>query len=45
MITIAQCRNILGKRYEGCTDREIEIIRDWLYKLADLEESFKTVEK
>lgn len=37
MVTVAQCRKILGRRYEKCTDMEIQMIREWLYKLAEIE--------
>ena len=37
MIPISQCRKILGKRYESCTDKQIEKIRELLYKLAKMD--------
>lgn len=35
-ISIAECRKVLGKRFEKCTDEEITDIRDWLYKMAKI---------
>lgn len=35
-ISIAQCRKILGKKFETFTDKEIMDIEDWLYKMAKI---------
>lgn len=35
-ISIPQCRKVLGKKFETCTDKEIMDIRDWLYKMAKI---------
>lgn len=35
-ISITQCRKVLGKKFETCTDKEITDIRDWLYKMAKI---------
>ncbi len=37
MLTIAECRRILGKRFQNYTDKQIEMIREWLYKLANMD--------
>lgn len=34
MLTIAECRKILGLKYKHCTDKQIEQIRELLYKFA-----------
>lgn len=36
MLTVTQCRKILGERFKNCTDQQIEMIRDFLYKLVKL---------
>lgn len=36
MLSVKECREILGKNYENCTDEEILKIRDWLMKLVKL---------
>lgn len=37
MLSLSECRKILGKKYENCTDQQIKQIRNWLYKIAELE--------
>lgn len=37
MLTITECRKLLGKQYELCTDEQIEKIRAFLYKLAEID--------
>lgn len=34
MLTIAECRKVLGFKYDHYTDKQIEMLRDWLTKLA-----------
>ncbi len=34
MLTVAECRKVLGKKFENYTDEQIEQLRDWLTKLA-----------
>jgi hypothetical protein len=34
MLTIAECRKILGNKFRNYTDEQIEQLRDWLTKLA-----------
>lgn len=34
MLTVAECRKVLGKKFESYTDEQIEQLRDWLTKLA-----------
>jgi hypothetical protein len=36
-ISIAECRRILGKKYEKCTDEQILAIRELLYDFAELD--------
>lgn len=36
IISIAECRKILGKKFEKCTDEEIMRIRDWLHKMVKI---------
>ena len=36
MLSVSECRKILGKKYESCTDKEIEQIREWVYLIADV---------
>jgi len=37
MISVKACRKILGNKYREYTDKQIEQIRNWLYKLARME--------
>ena len=37
MLTIAECRKILGDKYKNCTDKQIEAIRALLYKFAQMD--------
>ncbi len=37
MLSISECRKILGKKYENCTDQQIKQIREWLYTIAKLQ--------
>jgi membrane-bound acyltransferase YfiQ involved in biofilm formation len=37
MLTIAECRKVLGKNYEKYTDQQIELLRNWLYKIVKME--------
>lgn len=37
MLSISECRKILGKKYENCTDQQIKQIREWLYSIAKLQ--------
>lgn len=37
MLSLSECRKILGKKYENCTDQQIKQIRDWVYLIADLQ--------
>ncbi len=37
MLTLSECRKILGQKFESCTDQQIIQIRDWLYSIAKLE--------
>jgi len=39
MLTIEECRKILGKKYKNCTDKQIKAIREWLYTLAKIDGS------
>ena len=36
MLSIKECRKILGKKYSECTDEQILSIRDWLTELAKI---------
>lgn len=36
MLTIVECRKILGKKYEKFTDEQIEKIRDWVYMIVQI---------
>jgi hypothetical protein len=38
MISLKECRKILGEKYMNCTDEEIISIRDWLTELAKIAE-------
>lgn len=37
MLTIKKCRELLGKRFQNCTDEQIRKIVRFLYKLAELD--------
>lgn len=37
MLTIAECRKILGNKYTHCTDKQIEMIRALLYEFAKMD--------
>ncbi len=37
MLSLAECRKILGKKYEHYTDKQIERIREWLHQIAELQ--------
>jgi hypothetical protein len=37
MLTIAECRKILGNKYKNCTDKQIEMIRELLYLFAEMD--------
>lgn len=45
MLSLSECRKILGKKYESCTDEQIKKIRDWLYLIVGLEMQGLTKEK
>lgn len=36
MLTVNECKEILGSEAEGLTDEEIILIRDWLSMVADI---------
>lgn len=36
MLSIKECRNLLGEKYSDCSDEEILSIRDWLTELAKI---------
>ncbi|MFT6502915.1 MAG: hypothetical protein ACJASQ_003047 [Crocinitomicaceae bacterium] len=38
MLSIKECRKILGEKYNDCTDEQILSIRDWLTELAKISE-------
>jgi len=35
--SVAKCRQILGKKYDNCTDEQIIKIRDFLYMLVQMD--------
>jgi hypothetical protein len=37
MLSIKECRKVLGNKYKNYTDKQIKAIRDWLYRITDLE--------
>ncbi len=37
MLSLSECRKILGKKFEHCTDQQIKQIRNWLYQIVGLE--------
>jgi hypothetical protein len=37
MLSIAECRKILGKKFQNCTDQQIEKIRELLSQFAKME--------
>lgn len=37
MLTVAECRKILGNKYKHCTDKQIEKIRELLYEFAKMD--------
>ncbi len=37
MLSLLECRKILGKKYENYTDQEISKILNWLYQLSEFE--------
>lgn len=37
MLSIKECRKVLGKKYKNYTDKQIKMIRDWLYKITEME--------
>lgn len=37
MLTIAECRKILGIKYKHYTDKQIEMIRELLYSFAKMD--------
>ena len=37
MLTILECRKILGDKYKNHTDKQIELIRAQLYKFAKMD--------
>ena len=37
MLTIAECRKILGEKYKNYTDKQIEAIRNFLYRFAQID--------
>lgn len=37
MLSLLECKKILGVKFEKCTDEQIKQIRSWLYKIAELE--------
>lgn len=37
MLSLKECRSILGKKFEDYTDEQIRKIRDWLYQIVGLE--------
>lgn len=43
MLTINECRKVLGKKFEKYTDEQIEQLRDWLTKIARMNK--KWIEK
>jgi hypothetical protein len=34
MLSVAECRKVLGNKFQNYTDEQIEQLRDWLTKLA-----------
>lgn len=43
MLSITECRKVLGKKFEKYTDEQIEQLRDWLTKIARMNK--KWIEK
>ncbi len=43
MLTVIECRKVLGKKFEKYTDEQIEQLRDWLTKIARMNK--KWIEK
>jgi len=37
MLSLLECRKILGKKYENYADQEISKILNWLYQLSEFE--------
>ena len=37
MLSVKECREILGKKYENYTDQELSKILNWLYQLSEFE--------
>lgn len=37
MLSLSECRKILGVKFENCTDQQVKQIRNWLYRIAELE--------
>lgn len=45
MLTLKECRTVMGEDSKLYTDDEIEMIRDWMYHIADIAIETNQIEK